>query len=81
MDDATRELVRAWLIKARNDLNAAGYLGSSSGAPLDAAIYHCQQAAEKAVKGFLASHGHELIRTHDIERLVEAAFVYDSSFF
>ena len=53
MDDAKRELVRAWLLKARSDLDTARQVGSHPEGHLDAAIYHCQQAAEKAVKGYL----------------------------
>jgi len=34
------------------------------------AVYHCQQAAEKAVKAFLVHHGKTYERTHDIEVLV-----------
>lgn len=80
MDEAKRELVRAWLIKARNDLTAARELGALPGGPLDTAIYHCQQAAEKAVKGFLAFHDHRLERSHDVERLVGLAAGYAASF-
>lgn len=47
---------------------------------LDAAIYHCQQASEKALKGFLAFHDHELERTHDLKRLVQIAAADDSAF-
>jgi HEPN domain-containing protein len=80
MADAKRELVAAWLTKARNDLTAARQIGSQPDGPLDAAIYHCQQAAEKAVKGFLASKDHRLERTHDVSRLIELAAEYDSEF-
>src|SRR5438132_9214475 len=80
MDDAKRELIRAWIIKARNDLTTAREIGRLAEGPLDTAIYHCQQAAEKAVKGFLAFHDHRLERSHDIERLVELAVAYDESF-
>jgi len=66
MDEAQRDLVRAWLVKAD--------------AHLDAAIYHCQQAAEKAVKGYLAFCDHRLERTHDVERLVTIASGYEPSF-
>jgi len=55
MDDAKRDLVHAWLIKALNDLRTARAVGNLAEGPLDTAIYHCQQAAEKALKGFLAS--------------------------
>ena len=65
MDEAKRELVHAWLIKARNDLITARKIGALPDGPLDTAIYHCQQAAEKAVKGFLAFHDHRLERSHE----------------
>jgi HEPN domain-containing protein len=80
MDDAKRELVQAWLIKARNDLTTARQVGAMQGGPLDTAIYHCQQAAEKAVKGLLAFHDHRLERSHDVERLVELAETYEPAF-
>jgi len=80
MDDAKRELIRAWLTKARNDLTTARGIGAMPDGPLDTAIYHCQQAAEKAVKGFLAFHDHRLERLHDVERLVELAGAYEASF-
>lgn len=80
MDDAKRELVHAWLAKARNDLIAARELGALPDGPLDSAIYHCQQAAEKSVKAYLAFQDHRLERSHDVGRLVELASVYDASF-
>lgn len=40
---------------------------------LDTAIYHCQQSAEKAVKGFLVYRDVRVRKTHDIVELsVEA---------
>lgn len=80
MDDAKCELVRAWLTKARNDLTTAREIGALPAGPLDTAIYHCQQAAEKAVKGYLAFRDHRLERSHDVERLVELAAGFDASF-
>jgi HEPN domain-containing protein len=80
MDEAKRELVQAWLIKARNDLITAREVGAMPDGPLDTAIYHCQQAGEKAVKGFLAFHDHRLERSHDVERLVELAEAYETGF-
>lgn len=63
MDEATYELTRTWLVKARNDLGAARKLASGPGAYPDAAIYHCQQAAEKAIKGFLTFHSQRFEKT------------------
>ena len=53
MDEAKRDLVRAWLTLAQHDLASARKLSTDPDPYLDTAIYHCQQAAEKAVKGFL----------------------------
>ncbi len=69
MDDARTELVRSWLVKAASDLRSARILGSAAEAPLDTAIYHCQQAAEKAVKGYLVSRGVTPDKTHDVRNL------------
>lgn len=80
MDDAKREWVRAWLLKARNDLETARQISYLPDGHLDAAIYHCQQAAEKAVKGFLAFRDHRSERTHDVERLVALATGYEPGF-
>lgn len=46
MDEAKRELVQSWLIKAQHDLAAARKLAADPNPYLDMAIYHCQQAAE-----------------------------------
>jgi HEPN domain-containing protein len=80
MDDAKRELVTAWLIKARNDWTAARQIAGLPDGPLDAAIYHCQQSAEKAVEGFLAFHDHRLERSHGVERLVDLAATSETKF-
>ena len=44
------------------------------------AIYHCQQAAEKALKGYLALRDQPLERTHDLERLLELATALEPAF-
>jgi HEPN domain-containing protein len=80
MDDAKRELVRGWLTKARNDLDTVRQIAGLPDGHLDVAIYHCQQAAEKALKGFLAYHDHPLERTHDLKRLVGLAAHHDATF-
>lgn len=40
---------------------------------LGAAAYHCQQAAEKLIKGLLVAAGTPFRRTHDIDELAELA--------
>jgi HEPN domain-containing protein len=73
MDEATCELTRTWLVKARADLGSAYKLASAPDAYLDAAIYHCQQAAEKAIKGFLTFHGQRFEKVHNLPLLVAQA--------
>ena len=41
---------------------------------LDTAVYHCQQAVEKALKAFLTYHDTEFEKTHDLTELVEVCF-------
>jgi len=53
MTDAKAQLVQSWLAKAQHDLAAARVLAASAPPLLDTAIYHCQQATEKAIKGYL----------------------------
>jgi len=60
--------VRSWLELAAVDLEAASRLAEDPGLER-VAVYHCQQAAEKAIKGFLTWHGVRFGRTHDLDVL------------
>jgi len=80
MTDAKAQLVRSWLIKAKHDLASARVLTASSPPLLDTAIYHCQQAAEKAVKGYLVFCEQEAERIHDIEVLIRSAMSCEQRF-
>lgn len=53
MQKAKVVLVKFWLRKAQRDLAVAQKLAADFP---DIAIYHCQQGAEKALKGFLILH-------------------------
>ena len=80
MDEARRRVVQGWLIKAQNDLATARKLAQDPSPLLDTAIYHCQQAAEKAVKGFLACHDQTVVKTHDVRFLVNQALAFEPGF-
>ena len=80
MDNTTRELLRSWLTKAANDVKAARILGASADGPLDTAVYHCQQAAEKAVKAFLVSRAVTPEKTHDVRKLAVTASGFEVRF-
>ena len=73
MDKAKRTLVRFWLKKAQRDLAVAQKLAAEFP---DVAIYHCQQGAEKALKGFLILHDFDPGSTHNINTLIQAASAF-----
>lgn len=80
MTDAHRQLVQSWLTKAQHDLASARVLAASAPPLLDTAIYHCQQAAEKAVKAYLVYCNQEFERVHDIEALIRLAMSHVEAF-
>lgn len=57
---------RPWFTKAAHDLRAAGVLLAANPPLLGEAAYHSQQAAEKALKGFLSFHDIPFGKTHDL---------------
>jgi HEPN domain-containing protein len=64
--------VRAWFGKAAEDLRAAEF-ELSADPPLTADIvFHAQQAAEKAIKGFLSWHDRPFRKTHNPIEIGEA---------
>jgi HEPN domain-containing protein len=71
MDDETSSETTAWLRKARRDLDSAQRLLQGDPPYLDTAVYHCQQAAEKALKACLTASGIPFPKTHDLTLLVE----------
>lgn len=72
--------MRSWLVKAHSDLRSARALVALAEPATDTAIYHCQQAAEKALKGYLAFRDQPLERTHDLDRLLELATALEPAF-
>jgi len=76
MDEAKKDLVRSWLSKAMRDLASARKLAGGAEPYLDTAVYHCQQAAEKALKAFLVFHDQRFPKTHDLRSLANLAEPY-----
>lgn len=81
MDEATIHEVRQWLHKADHDLRSAVRLMSGDEEPLlDTAVYHCQQAAEKALKAYLTAQGVVFPKIHLLSPLLSLCADIDSSF-
>lgn len=70
-----------WFAKARSDLLLAQQaLEVNNQEVFDAAIYHTQQCAEKALKGFLVFHEQQVVKTHDLDHLLFLCFKIDDEF-
>jgi uncharacterized protein len=76
---AKLEDTKEWLRKADEDLKSAEHLFGASPPLLGIVLFHCQQAAEKALKAFLAWHDVPFRKTHDIQDLGQACFVFDAT--
>jgi HEPN domain-containing protein len=67
-----------WLLKSKRDLDTANALLEK--AYYDTAIYHTQQCAEKALKGYCVYKLQPLIKTHDLERILTICIGLDNTF-
>ncbi|MEK7329019.1 MAG: HEPN domain-containing protein, partial [Chloroflexota bacterium] len=80
MEEAKQQLVQNWLIKAQHDLATARKLSDGPDPYLDTAIYHCQQAAEKAVKGFLVFRDQRFEKVHHECKSIPKAYSFRDAF-
>ncbi len=60
---------RSWFLKASRDLDAGEFELTAPSPFTEHAVFHAQQAAEKALKGFLVWHGVPFRKTHSLEEL------------
>jgi HEPN domain-containing protein len=66
------EELKQWFSVADNDLKSAEYLATMSHPRPEGIIcFHCQQSAEKHLKGFLFKHDIEFPKIHDLIKLLE----------
>ena len=68
-----------WLHFAQEDLIAAKTL-SKENVALASVFYHCQQSAEKSLKGYLLFRDYPIKKTHDLEFLCELCLRFDLAF-
>lgn len=80
MDEAKVHEIRTWLRKALHDLRAAERLLLGPDPLCDAAGFHCQQAAEKALKAYLTWRDEPFEKTHSLVALVAKWLAWDPSF-
>jgi len=70
-DELVNELANQWVAKAQADYDAARALSEHGGGHWAIVAFHCQQAAEKFIKGLLTALQIEFGKTHDIAVLVD----------
>ncbi len=71
---------KEWFDYANLDFQSAVFLKSMLPVPYEIICYHCQQSAEKFLKGFLILNKVEIIRTHDLVLLNNKCMEIDDSF-
>jgi HEPN domain-containing protein len=80
MENRKQQLVAGWLAKATSDLEAARLFIQREHRLLDIAVFHCQQAAEKAIKAWLTSRDIVFPKTHDLEILLQLGAASEGGF-
>ena len=71
--------VRIFIQKAANDLKGVDINLNASPPLIEDALVHCQQVAEKAMKGFLTLHDKIFPKTHDLDELASLCEDVDPS--
>ena len=75
------DIANEWLQIAYDDYDSAKFLfDHKTPKPLEIICYHCQQAAEKALKSFICAHNKDIPKTHEVKRLCNQCAEIDSSF-
>lgn len=70
---------KAWLAKASEDLRAAEVELAARPPLLSHTVFHAQQAAEKAMKGFLTWHQTAFRKTHNLVEVGEVCHAIDDT--
>jgi HEPN domain-containing protein len=78
MSARDQQLAQEWFDKAERDLLTADTMLGIVPPITDIVCFHCQQTAEKYLKGFLAWHATPLSRVHDLAELFMQCCVLDT---
>ena len=76
----SRRQAGQWLVKARGDLDSAKILLEAASPQLETGLFHCQQAAEKVLKGWLTFHQIPFLKTHDLAVLLNLCVKKEKEF-
>ena len=74
-------IVGEWIYLAQMDYDhALKSANTFHPAPVEIICFHCQQAAEKILKAYIAAHGDTPVKTHDLTTLIKYCEQYSSDF-
>lgn len=79
LDPVLGREVRAWITRARQDIRAAEVDLAADPPLVEDALFHCQQAVEKAFKALLTLHQRQFRKTHSLEELGEECLALDGT--
>lgn len=74
------KIYEEWFEFAKIDLESAKFLINMYPKPIEIICYHCEQSAEKYLKGYLIKNGNKIERTHDLVLLNNKCRGFDSGF-
>ncbi len=74
------DVANEWFKMAEIDFESAKFLLNMKPAPLEIICYHCQQCAEKYLKGFIVFNGGSTSKTHDLVILNKICKTYSDNF-
>ena len=74
-----RQLVGKWIHKADGDMAAVAALADKGPIHTNSVAFHCQQAAEKYLKAFLAWHEIYFPKTHDLAQILALVGTADAA--
>lgn len=78
--DPVREAeTREWFEKATEDLAVAGVILNATPKYLGSAAFHCQQAVEKVLKGYLTWREEPFRKTHDLDEVGRQCIAVDAT--
>jgi HEPN domain-containing protein len=78
-DPARIAETKSWFAKAASDLRAGDHELTAVPPLTDDMVFHAQQAAEKAMKGFLSWHDQPFRKTHDLAEVGRQCMALDLS--
>lgn len=78
MDNIT--VSKEWFKYAERDLESAKFLMKMHPLPIEIICYHCEQSAEKYLKGYLILKQNNVEKTHDLGLLNKKCLIVEPSF-